>query len=65
MSQTKEGGIKTAITSKAKYGEDYYKNIGSKGGKVKNPLKGFGSNRKLASSAGSKGGKISRRSAAK
>jgi len=61
MSQTKEGGIKTAITNKAKYGEDYYKNIGSKGGKKKNPLKGFGSNRELASAAGSKGGKISKR----
>ena len=65
MSQTKEGGIKTAITNKAKYGEDYYKNIGKSGGKKKNPLKGFGSNRKLASTAGKLGGKISRRSAAK
>ena len=65
MSQTKEGGIKTAITNKAKYGEDYYKNIGSKGGQKKNPLKGFGSNRDLASTAGKLGGKISRRSAAK
>lgn len=31
------------------------------GGKVKNPNKGFGSNRELAKVAGAKGGRISRR----
>ena len=65
MSQTKEGSIKAKETMYAKYGKDYFKNIGKSGGKKKNPLKGFGSNRDLASTAGKLGGKISRRSAAK
>ena len=62
MSNTKEGGIKTRETIFAKYGKDFYKNIGAIGGKVENPKKGFGSNNKLAREAGVKGGTISRRS---
>lgn len=72
MAQTKEGALKARATMKEKYGEDYYKNIGSIGGKVKSPTKGFGYDdrttlqkilrkRKLAVEAGRKGGKISKR----
>lgn len=46
---------KTGETMKQKYGEDYYKKLGAKGGKSKVP-KGFGVNKKLASEAGRKGG---------
>lgn len=65
MSQTPEGAIKARQTMIDKYGKDFWKNTGSIGGKVKNPLKGFGSNRELAKLSGQKGGRISRRRAAK
>ena len=61
MSQTHEGGLKTAATNKAKYGEDYYETIGSIGGRAKNPLKGFGSDRARARAAGKLGGQRSKR----
>jgi len=61
MAGTKEGGRKAAETNKKKYGEDFYKMTGALGGKIKSPNKGFGSNRTLASLAGAKGGRISRR----
>jgi len=57
---TAEGGIKASIVNKEKYGADFYRNIGAKGGSAQVP-KGFASNRKLASEAGRKGGTISRR----
>ena len=60
MSGTKQGGKKAAETNKLKYGEDFYKRIGSKGGK-KSTTGGFFANRKLAVIAGRKGGKLSRR----
>lgn len=76
MAGTKAGGIAAAATNKAKYGDDFYGSIGSKGGKAKNPNKGFGHDDrtrlqklfrrpKRAALAGSKGGKISKRSSAK
>ncbi len=34
MAGTKEGGAKAALRNKEKYGEDFYKNIGSTGGKA-------------------------------
>ncbi len=55
------GGKLAAKTNKSKYGSDFYNTIGRLGGSVKNPNKGFGSNRKLASEAGRKGGAISKR----
>lgn len=55
------GGLRAAETNKAKNGEDFYKRIGSMGGKAKNPNKGFGSDRERARLAGTKGGYISRR----
>lgn len=60
MAGTKVGGRMATKTMKDKYGEDYFKNIGSKGGKAKVP-KGFALNRELASKAGAIGGRISRR----
>ncbi len=60
MAGTAEGGIKASIVNKEKYGADFYRNIGAKGGSAQVP-KGFASNRKLASEAGRKGGTISRR----
>lgn len=64
MSGTKEGGRLTTETCKAKYGEDYYALIGSRGGSKRVP-KGFSMNRELASLAGALGGKISRRGKSK
>jgi general stress protein YciG len=64
MAGTKAGGLKAAKTNKKKYGEEFYKGIGSKGGKAKVP-KGFATNRELARLSGSIGGKISRRKGVK
>ena len=55
MSGTREGGLKCAATNKLKHGEDFYKRIGSKGGKACNPNKGFGSSHERAVAAGHKG----------
>jgi hypothetical protein len=60
MAGTKEGGKKVALTNKQKYGDDYYKKIGAKGG-ANGHTGGFYANRTLASIAGRKGGLISRR----
>lgn len=60
MSGTKAGGLKTAITNKKKYGDDFYKKIGQKGGVVSRGG-GFASSHELAVSAGRKGGSASRR----
>lgn len=55
MSGTKKGGLKCAATNKLLHGNDFYKRIGSLGGKAKNPNKGFGSNHDRAVTAGNKG----------
>lgn len=55
MSGTKAGGLKCAATNKLKHGDDFYKQIGSQGGKAKNPNKGFGSSHDRAVAAGRKG----------
>ncbi len=60
MAGTIEGGHKARNTIKERYGEDFYRKIGQKGGSVCVP-KGFALNHKLASLAGRKGGSISRR----
>lgn len=60
MPGTIKGGIKASITNKSRYGDDYYKNIGSMGGK-KSRGGGFASNHELAVKAGRKGGKKSRK----
>lgn len=63
MAGTIEGGRKAAAKNLAK-DPDFYKKIGSKGGKNGN-TGGFAGNPELARIAGSKGGKISRRTKAK
>lgn len=55
MSGTRAGGLKCAATNKLKHGDDFYKQIGSQGGKAKNPNKGFGSSHERAVVAGRKG----------
>ena len=64
MAGTRAGGLAAAKTNKEIHGVDFYKNIGSIGGK-KTGAKGFALNRELARSAGAKGGKISKRTANK
>ena len=60
MSGTKFGGLKAAKTNKEKYGENFYAEIGAKGGR-NGHTGGFAANRELARLAGAKGGAISRR----
>lgn len=60
MAGTKAGGLKATQTVKAKYGEDFYKKAGQKGGRISRNG-GFASNHQLAVEAGRKGGSISRR----
>lgn len=64
MAGTKEGGRKAAITNKAKYGADFYKELGAKGGR-NGHTGGFAANPELARIAGAKGGRISKRGKAK
>ena len=59
MAGTKEGGRKASEKNLAK-DPDFYKKIGSIGGK-KGTTGGFYANRELARIAGAKGGSISRR----
>ena len=70
MPGTKEGARKMVATSKAKYGDDHFKRIGSIGGSAVDVPKGFASGkigsdgltgRQRARLAGAKGGKISKR----
>ena len=65
MSGTVAGGMKAKESFYEKYGRDYFKNIGRKGGEVCNPYKGFGSSQERAKRAGSIGGKLSKRGPAK
>lgn len=60
MSGTKAGGLKAAATNIEKYGDDFYKRIGQKGGR-NGHTGGFASNPALAKIAGRKGGSKSRR----
>lgn len=64
MAGTKEGGIKARNTNIERQGQDYYKRIGSKGGKWCGK-KGFALDIERAKRAGAKGGKISKRGKAK
>ena len=60
MSGTVEGGLKASKTNREKYGEDYYKEMGRRGG-MNGHTGGFANNPELARRAGAKGGKYSRR----
>lgn len=64
MGGTKEGGKLAAASNKARYGQDYYRFIGSIGGKA-GKTGGFYINRDLARVAGALGGTRSRRGKAK
>lgn len=64
MAGTKAGGRKAAATNKEKYGDNFYANIGRKGGK-NGHTGGFAANPELAKRAGSIGGKKSKRGPAK
>lgn len=64
MPGTKLGGLKAAATNKQKYGPDFYRNIGRRGG-TNGHSGGFASNPVLAKLAGAKGGRLSKRGPAK
>lgn len=68
MAGTKAGAIKTRQTILERHGPDYYKRVGSIGGRTAHKvdengkaLKGFAVNREPAQTAGKKGGEISRK----
>ena len=65
MVGTLVGGKKAAATNKKLHGEDFYQNIGRKGGRAGLGMKGFALDPERARAAGAKGGKISRRGKAK
>jgi general stress protein YciG len=61
MAGTKAGAAKAALTNKKRYGEEFYKTIGKKGGiSPKTKPAGFAANRELAKIAGKKGGSTPR-----
>ncbi len=60
MAATHAGGLKAAETNVIRYGMDFYKRIGAKGG-ANGHTGGFYQNRDLASAAGRLGGVKSRR----
>ena len=60
MAGTKEGGMRAGQTNKELYGKDYYRRIGSLGGR-NGHTGGFAANPELARIAGKKGGKKSTR----
>lgn len=64
MAGTVAGGRKAAITNKKKHGNNFYAEIGRKGGK-NGHTGGFAANPELAKIAGSIGGKKSKRGPAK
>ena len=74
MVGTKAGGLKAAATNKLRKGQDFFKRIGQKGGRVTGKASGFASDKvgadgltglERARIAGKKGGSISRRGASK
>lgn len=64
MAGTKKGGLKAAETNKAKFGSDFYAEIGRKGGR-NGHTGGFAANPELARIAGRKGGLKSKRGPAR
>ncbi len=55
MAGTKTGGLLAAQTNKKRYGSEFYREIGRKGGKISRNG-GFAANPELAREAGRKGG---------
>lgn len=64
MAGTKAGGRKAAVTNKLKYGDNFYANIGRRGGR-NGHTGGFFANPELAKIAGAIGGRKSKRGPAK
>lgn len=64
MAGNRAGGLRAAATNIARYGKDFYRIQGQKGGQAGH-TGGFAANPALASIAGRKGGRISRRGPAK
>ena len=64
MTGTKAGGIKAAKKNLKLHGKDFYKRIGSRGGR-NGHTGGFAANRELARRAGKIGGLLSRRTGVK
>jgi general stress protein YciG len=64
MAGNRQGGLKAAQTNIQKFGKNFYRNIGSVGGK-KSRGGGFAANPELARNAGRKGGLKSKRGPAK
>lgn len=61
MAGTAIGAAKAAKTNIERHGEDFFKTIGSRGGRVTGVKKGFAANRETAVRAGMVGGTRSRR----
>lgn len=64
MAGTKAGGLKAAQTNRTRYGKDFYRDIGRRGGQ-NGHTGGFAANPELARIAGAKGGHMSKRGPAK
>lgn len=62
MSGNREGGLKAVRTNREKYGKDFYKEMGRKGGSGHRPgTRYFHMHPEVARIVGAKGGKISKR----
>ncbi len=61
MAGTKAGAERAKKTNLERHGDDFFKTIGSRGGKVRGVKKGFAANPERARLAGIKGGSRSRR----
>lgn len=61
MGGTKLGGQKAANTNRKRHGNDFYKRIGSMGGKIGGGKGGFHADHELARRAAKIGGSVSRR----
>ena len=65
MAGTKAGAMKAKETNLKRYGKDFYKTIGKRGGENGHGMKGFALDKERASRAGRIGGKKSKRTPAK
>lgn len=66
MSGTLEGGRKAAKANIERYGQNYYSELGKRGGKAPHTKpRGFAANPELARLAGKRGGELSKRGPSK
>ena len=66
MPGTLEGGKKAAKANLERHGQNYYSELGRKGGKAKHTKpRGFAANTELARLAGKRGGELSNRGPSK